>query len=475
MKRVVSLVLMLAVLVTLAIVLPGGYYVGKEVSAAGKKVASISIKSKPVKLKYKVGEKLNVKGLKLTVRYSDRTRKTVSSGYTCVPIKLKKAGTNKVTVKYKGKKASFYITVSKAVKSVKIKSKPLKLQYKVGEKLSAKGLKLTVTYSDRTSQNVTSGFSCTPTKLTKEGTQKITVRYGGKSASFSVTVSKPAASSTTAAKTTTAARTTTTTAASTTGAATTGGATTGGATTGGTTPTQTKPQHMKYIKNPDHKSKYYIVVYTGSQSAVVYGKDAAGDYSKQIRSFTVSTGKKSSSPTKTGMYKIKAKYRWRLLVGPCYGQYCSSIGNNYLFHSAPYDKQRADTLQNEEYDKLGTAASHGCIRMCVRDSKWIYDNCPIGTQVNVVNASGPAGAGVPQRDKGAEYKGWDPSDKWAADNPYFKVMTTTETLETTATSATAATSAATASSTTSAASQTSATSASPTTSATSAATSAPAA
>lgn len=443
----------------LAIVLPSGYYVGKEVSAAGKKVTSISIKSKPAKLRYKVGEKLNVKGLKLTVRYSDKSKKTVSGGYSCVPVKLTKAGTNKVTVKYKGKKASFNVTVSKAVRSVKIKSKPSKLKYKVGEKLTTKGLKLTVTYSDKSTKSVTSGFSCTPTKFTKAGTQKVTVRYGGKSAAFNVSVSNLAA------KTTTASATTTTTTASTAKTTT----TTASAATDTTSPTQTKPQHLKYIKNPDNKSKYYIVVYTGSQSAVVYGKDAAGIYSKQIVSFTVSTGKKSS-PTKAGMYKIKAKYRWRLLVGPCYGQYCSSIGNNYLFHSAPYDKQKADTLQNEEYDKLGSAASHGCIRMCVRDSKWIYDNCPIGTQVNVVTASGPAGAGVPKRQKGAEYSGWDPSDKWSADNPYFLEITTTTATATSATSSTSATSATSETSASSSASESSAAPTSATTSATSATT-----
>ncbi|MBQ1413306.1 MAG: L,D-transpeptidase, partial [Clostridia bacterium] len=62
-----------------------------------------------------------------------------------------------------------------------------------------------------------------------------------------------------------------------------------------------------YIKNPDYRSRYYIVVYTGSQSAVVYGKDNDGQYTRLIKSFTVSTGLKNSSPTRTGVYKIRAK------------------------------------------------------------------------------------------------------------------------------------------------------------------------
>ena len=34
--------------------------------------------------------------------------------------------------------------------------------------------------------------------------------------------------------------------------------------------------------------------------------------------------------------------------------------------------------------KLGTKASHGCVRLSVDDAKWIYTNCPAGTTVKVV-------------------------------------------------------------------------------------------
>lgn len=181
-----------------------------------------------------------------------------------------------------------------------------------------------------------------------------------------------------------------------------------------------------YIKNPDYESKYYIVVYTGSQSTVVYGKDSDGEYNKTIKVFTCSTGA-GSSPTKTGMYRIFAQYRWRALVGGVYGQYCSSIGGNYLFHSVPYTARNESSLDSAEYIKLGSPASHGCIRMCVRDCKWIFDNAPIGTQVNIVNAKGPAGAAVPRLNMASGYNCWDPSDKWAENNPYFKTAATTET------------------------------------------------
>lgn len=194
-----------------------------------------------------------------------------------------------------------------------------------------------------------------------------------------------------------------------------------------TTTTNTDTQNITY------SSKYYIVVYIGSQSTVVYGKDENGEYTKIVQCFTCSTGK-GSTPTRTGTYKVRAKYRWRLLVGNVYGQYSSSISSNYLFHSVPYNKMDASTLDNAEYDKLGSPASHGCIRMCVRDSKWIYDHVTIGTKVDIVKESGPAGWSIPKRIKESIYNGWDPSDKWASGNPYFTTpSSTTSTIATTST------------------------------------------
>ncbi len=192
------------------------------------------------------------------------------------------------------------------------------------------------------------------------------------------------------------------------------------------------------VYNPNYKTKYYIVVHIGSQSVAVYGKDEDGYYNRLVKSFTCSTGMQGYG-TKTGAYTIWRKFRWRTLSGGVYGQYCSSISKSYLFHSVPYSKQNYSTLRNQEYDKLGSPASHGCIRLCTRDSKWIYDNCAIDTQVYVTKTSGPAGAGVPKRNTDPMYDGWDPSDKWASGNPYFNKVSTTTSEMTSATTTTTAT------------------------------------
>ncbi len=214
------------------------------------------------------------------------------------------------------------------------------------------------------------------------------------------------------------------------------------------------------VYKPNYKKKYYIVVYTGSQSVAVYGKDPEGYYNRLVKCFTCSTGTEGHE-TRTGLYKIWRKFRWRALVGNVYGQYNSSISKDYLFHSVPYKKKSVKALDNAEYDKLGTPASHGCIRLCVRDAKWIYDNCAIDTQVNITNDSGPEGQGVPLRNPDPKFKGWDPSDKWAKNNPYFDPSYTETTATTTTTTTTATTTAATTTVTTASATTATTTAAAP--------------
>ncbi len=51
----------------------------------------------------------------------------------------------------------------------------------------------------------------------------------------------------------------------------------------------------------------------------------------------------------------------------------------YLFHSVVFD--RDGNLIQEEADKLGQPASHGCIRLPVEIAKYIYDNIPVGSYV----------------------------------------------------------------------------------------------
>lgn len=159
---------------------------------------------------------------------------------------------------------------------------------------------------------------------------------------------------------------------------------------------------------------YLIAVNRASSVVTVYAADGEGDdarYTKPYMAMICSGG----PDTPTGVFETPINYSWRLLSGPCYGQYATRIWDAYLFHSVPYYTQHKDDLEYVEYNKLGTQASLGCIRLMVVDVKWIYDNCPIGTTVIIYddeNDPGPMGRpGTIYIDPDDEsMRGWDPTD-----------------------------------------------------------------
>lgn len=124
------------------------------------------------------------------------------------------------------------------------------------------------------------------------------------------------------------------------------------------------------------ETKYVIYVSTAKQTTYVFcGKKNSWIKYKE---FKCSTGI-ADSATPTGFFKVGMKGTW--FFSPKYGQggkyWTSFKGNNYLFHSVPYDSSATKVLDNT----LGTAASHGCIRLATDDSKFIHDIMPVGTSV----------------------------------------------------------------------------------------------
>ena len=81
------------------------------------------------------------------------------------------------------------VTVSElAVSSIMVNSMPHKTRYLPGENLDPLGLTIALTMSNGEVRLIDNGYLISPTQLTNEGTQIITVSYAGKSCSFPVTV-----------------------------------------------------------------------------------------------------------------------------------------------------------------------------------------------------------------------------------------------------------------------------------------------
>jgi len=153
-------------------------------------LTSIRVTTVPAKTTYITGESFSFGGIVVTGTYSNNSTETISgigsgnfSGFDSST-----AGTKTVTVNVDGKTTTFNVTVV-AVNSIAITRPPTKTAYNSGESLNLAGLVVTATYSNGTSGQVTiansnvSGFS-----TATAGTKTLTVTYGGKTATFNITV-----------------------------------------------------------------------------------------------------------------------------------------------------------------------------------------------------------------------------------------------------------------------------------------------
>lgn len=161
----------------------------------------------------------------------------------------------------------------------------------------------------------------------------------------------------------------------------------------------------------DNGCTYAIKVNRQENIVTIYKLDAAGYYTVPVKAMRCSVSPVGETPV--GTFNIAMKWDWLALFDNCYGQYVSQIEGDTLFHSVPYVDTDKSTLETWEFNKLGTGASLGCVRLCVADTKWIYENCDQGTYVNIFDSDyyGPLGRPVPvTKLSDTENPGWDPTD-----------------------------------------------------------------
>lgn len=181
---------------------------------------------------------------------------------------------------------------------------------------------------------------------------------------------------------------------------------------------KTNENNVSPASSSSYNEDYYIKVNNQANVVTIYKKDSYRNYTIPVKAMVCSVG---TATPEGGVYSTTNKYQWRLLFGNVYGQYATRIVGSILFHSVPYVKQDPSTLEYWEYDKLGTKASAGCVRLTVADAKWIYDNCKSGTKVEFYSDSNPGPLGKPTAKKISNIddnvKNWDPTDP-KGNNPW---------------------------------------------------------
>ncbi|WP_235342274.1 L,D-transpeptidase [Bifidobacterium boum] len=131
------------------------------------------------------------------------------------------------------------------------------------------------------------------------------------------------------------------------------------------------------------KVTWKIVVDRSKQTATVYNNDQV------VQTFNVCTGKTGKHETTPGNYFIYLKYKVQDMRGS------NDDGSRYLTPGVKWVSyfNGGQGFHTANWNASGIASgdptghgSHGCVNMNEADAKWIYDNCPEGTLVQVVGA-----------------------------------------------------------------------------------------
>lgn len=161
----------------------------------------------------------------------------------------------------------------------------------------------------------------------------------------------------------------------------------------------------------------YIELNRAACTVTAYAYDSEKKaYIIPVKSFAVSVGRDTytaagagalnvhSSFTPIGDYSIctngtSVKYSVKPMHEPdgstVYARWTSHIVGNVYFHSIAVGANSHYALNPNTYNRLGSPASAGCIRMAVADAKWIYDHAATGSKVKIARGDsgkpGPLG------------------------------------------------------------------------------------
>lgn len=181
------------------------------------------------------------------------------------------------------------------------------------------------------------------------------------------------------------------------------------------------PKWQGRRKKPVKDYDYSIKVNKKTCTVTIYIKEEDGKLTP-YKAMVCSIGREGHDTPEGKGYHTTDYYDWRLMVDNTYGRYAVRFNGSIMFHSVPYYKSKKDSLEWQDYNKLGKPASLGCIRLAVADAKWIFDNCKRGTEVEVYSgpkSTDPLGTPVPiELDTESEFRDWDPTDL-TPENPWL--------------------------------------------------------
>lgn len=181
-----------------------------------------------------------------------------------------------------------------------------------------------------------------------------------------------------------------------------------------------KQTDLTKVLGINKSTKFYIELNRAACTVTVYAYDSVKKaYIIPVKAFAVSVGRDTYSTggpgsltvdtsfTPLGDFSIcsngtSVKYSVKPMYEPdgsiLYARWTSHIVGNVYFHSIAVGSNSHYALNPNTYNRLGSPASAGCIRMAVADAKWIYDYAATGSQVKIVkgDSSKPGPLGKPK-------------------------------------------------------------------------------
>ena len=160
---------------------------------------------------------------------------------------------------------------------------------------------------------------------------------------------------------------------------------------------------------PDDGLPYYIYVEKGSFTLTIYEKDDNGEYTVVYATYRIAHG---GNKTPAGAFTLgDSRERWHDFPDGGTVQYATKYEGRLYIHSPLYATADPKQMWPKYYDGengIGKESTGGCLRMVTEAAKFIYENCPVGTTLEIVNGSpkGTTSEDVPSRNG----KRIDPTD-----------------------------------------------------------------
>src|SRR5574344_694192 len=171
----------------------------------------------------------------------------------------------------------------------------------------------------------------------------------------------------------------------------------------------------------DEKKSYTIKVNASQNCLTIYEKGTDGQTLVPLKAMACSAYEYTD--TESANFSVKSKQEWKKTTDNMYEQYVSAINNGTAISSVTYKTNSPDSLSTENYNKIGEEKSSGDIWVSVAAAKWIYENCGVGTNVEIyADDQNPGPLGKPATMKlpaTSKFINWDPTDP-NSENPWKK-------------------------------------------------------